>query len=278
MERRKQRQPDSNGDHVGGRDRSAETGLRDGDRNGNQTVPTRKNGSATTSTRYDGQLYDGEYGDGNIAGILFLAGKRKSGKTWLQWRELAILATHRRIIFDTEDQYKAEKGYDVSTWAVFHQPGELRSYLATQLEADVLKVLYKPLSGNKTWHFRTVTRIVIEFAKRTKGVLYGVDEIDQFCDPHTPLKDHCPELNEIVEYGRHRNISMSCTSRRPHAVSRSLTAQCAEFRIFKTNEPRDKKYFLEFIGSEVNQLPRLGQYEYLWWADTGDCEVRGGKI
>jgi DNA helicase HerA-like ATPase len=139
----------------------------------------------------------------------------------------------------------------------------------------VLKVIYKPLSGNKRWHFRTVTRIVIEYSRRTKGLLYGVDEIDQFCNPNEPLE---PELNEVVEYGRHRFMSMSCTTRRPHKVSRNLTAQCATMRIFKTNEPRDKKYFEEFIGSAVKELPLLGQYEYLEWEDTGEVSVRGGKV
>jgi len=71
---------------------------------------------------------------------------------------------------------------------------------------------------------------------------------------------------------------MSCTTRRPHAVSRSLTAEVAEFRIFKTNEPLDLKYFRDYIGSAVNELPKLQKYEYLWWIDTGESEVRGGKI
>lgn len=252
---------------------SDQAGLRRRDPGGDKELPVRKTKGNSEATLYDGAIYDGEYGDGNIAGILLLAGKRKSGKTFLQWREFN-LARHRRIIFDTENQYKAPK-YDTAGWKIFSQPGELRAYLATQIRADVLKVIYKPLSGNKRWHFRTVSRIVIEYARRTKGLIYGVDEIDQFCSPSEPLE---PELNEIVEYGRHRQMSVSCTTRRPHKVSRNLTAQCAEFRIFKTNEPRDKKYFEEFIGSAVKELPRLGQYEYLRWVDTGECDVRGGKV
>jgi DNA helicase HerA-like ATPase len=258
---------------VGRGARSDQAGLRGRDQDRDDELPLRKTKSDPAATLYDGEVYDGEYGDGNIAGIVLFAGKRKSGKTFLQWRELN-LAKHRRIIFDTEDQYKAPK-YDTSGWKIFHQPGELRAYLATQLRADVLKVIYKPLAGNKLWHFRTVTRIVIEYARRTKGVLYDIDEVDQFCNPNEPLG---PELNEAVEYGRHRLLSMAVSTRRPHKVSRNLTAQCAEFRIFKTNEPRDKKYFEEFIGSAVKELPQLGQYEYLRWVDTGECEVRGGKV
>jgi hypothetical protein len=267
---------DTNAADVGRRTRRNQAGLRGRDQNRAEEFPARKTqGSGSgTETRFSGGKYDGEYGDGNISGILLVAGKRKSGKTFLQWREFN-LATHRRIIFDTEDQYKKENGYTITGWQIFHQPGPLREYLATQIRADVLKVIYKPLAGNKAWHFRTVTRIVIEYARRVPGILYGVDEIDQFCNPNEPLG---PELNECVEYGRHRNISMSCTTRRPHKVSRNLTAQCAEMRIFKTNEPRDKKYFEEFIGSAVKDLPQLGQYEYLQWLDTGEVEIRGGKI
>jgi len=259
--------------HVGRSDRRSEDSLRRGDPDRDAEPEVRKTQKHSTATLYDGRIYDGEYGDGNIAGILVLAGKRKSGKTFEQWREFG-LARHRRIIFDSENQYTAAKGYDVSGWTIFHQPGELREYLARNLNTEV-KVIYKPLAGRLEWHFRTVTRIVIEYAKRTPGLLYAVDEIDKFCNPSEPLG---PELNEIVEYGRHRNISMSCTTRRPHKVSRNLTAQCAELRIFRTNEPRDKKYFQDFIGTAVNVLPKLKQYEYLRWVDTGEAEIRGGKI
>jgi hypothetical protein len=254
--------------------RSDQAGVRGRDQDRDAEFQVRKTKGDPAATLYDGEIYDGEYGDGNIAGILLLAGKRKSGKTFLQWREFN-LAKHRRIIFDTENQYRREKGYDITGWMVIHQPGFLRNYLSTRMQVEDLKVIYKPISGKKRWHFRTVSRIVIEYARRTKGLIYGVDEIDQFCNPNEPLE---PELNEIVEYGRHRQMSMSCTTRRPHKVSRNLTAQCAEFRIFKTNEPRDKKYFEEFIGQAVKELPQLGQYEYLRWVDTGECEVRGGKV
>lgn len=164
-------------------------------------------------------------------------------------------------------------------WTVFHQPGELRGYLAQHIHADIVKVIYRPLSGRLMWHFRTVTRIVLEYGKRSGGVLYAVDEIDKFCNPQIPLEKGCPELHEVVEYGRHAKVSMSCTTRRPHLVSRSLSAECAEFRVFKTNEPRDLEYFRDFIGSDAaKELPRLKQYEYLRWTDAGESEIRGGKI
>jgi hypothetical protein len=268
---------DSGTADVGGSTRRDQASVRRRNKNLDQQNETRKTGSSEKETLYDGGIYEGEYGDGNIAGIVLMAGKRKSGKTWLQWREFQ-LAKCRRIIFDPKNQYRSEKGYDISGWTVLHRPGELRMHLAHHINSEVVKVIYKPLSGELMWHFKAVTRIVLEYGQRSKGVLYGVDEIDLFCDPGVKLKDGCPQLHQVVEYGRHHGVSMSCTTRRPHAVSRSLTAECAEFRIFKTNEPLDKKYFEKYIGSAVKELPNLGKYEYLWWIDTGDSEVRGGKV
>jgi len=262
---------------VGRRSRRDKDGLRGRDQDFDGETKTRKAKSDSQTTLYDGQFYEGEYGDGNIAGILAFIGKRKSGKTWLQWREFQ-LAKRRRVIFDPKNQYRKEKGYDTAGWTVFHQPGELREYLAHHINSDVVKVIYKPDRGSLMWHFKAVTRIVLEYGERSKGVLYAVDEVDLFCDPGVKLKDGCPQLHQVVEYGRHHGVSMTFTTRRPHAVSRSLTAEVAEFRIFKTNEPLDKKYLREYIGSAVQQLPKLGKYEYLWWSDTGESEVRGGKV
>jgi hypothetical protein len=232
--------------------------------------------NAPGAALYDGSIIDGEYSDGNIAGLVVAAGKRKSGKTFLAFQE--SLLCKRKVHFDTLDQYTAEKGYDLKGWQIAHQPGELREIFATNLNAEHLSVIYKPLGGDKVTHFRAVTRLVLNYGKLGRGVIYFVDEIDKFCSPHEPLKTGCPQLYDLVEYGRHFKVSAWFNTRRPHAVSRSLTAQVAEFRIFKTTEPLDKKYFEKSIGSAVKELPRLGKYEYLWWTDDAhrDAEIRGG--
>jgi|SRR6476660_2577701 len=240
--------------------------------------PGAPRGRRAAPALYDGAIYDGEYGDGNIAGLILAAGKRKSGKTFLGWDEVALICRHRRVIFDTLDQYTAEKGYNLRGWTIVHQPGELKQLLARSIHSDTLKVIYKPMSGDKKIHFRAVTRVVLNYGTKSLGVIYLVDEVDKFCSPKEELKKACPPLHDLVEYGRHFKVSCFFTTRRPHKVSRDLTAECAEFRIFKTTEPRDKDYFEEFIGSAVEMLPKLGKYEYVWWIDDAhrEAEVRGG--
>src|SRR5947209_9460103 len=126
------------------------------------------------AARWSGEIHDGEYADGNLRGIVFVAGKRGSGKSWLQWGEL--LKCHARlIVFDTLGQYKAPK-YNLRGFVVIHQPGELRAYLAGNLHATGVRVLYQPLGGNLDVHFAAVTWLVLSYGKHGSGVIYAVDE------------------------------------------------------------------------------------------------------
>lgn len=240
-----------------------------------ETEPTTQ---PLTTANYDGEVIDGEYADGDTIGLTLDAGKRGSGKTFLQW-EKASLCRRRVVIFDTLDQYTSAKGYALRGWIIVHQPGELRALLAKNLNADKLRVIYKPLSGDKEIHFRAATRLVLDYGKKSKGVIYFVDEVDKFCGPNEPLKTKCPPLYDLVEYGRHFKVSGGFTTRRPHSVSRSLTAQCGRLIIFRSTEPRDLKYFEEFIGSAVKHLPRLGKYQYLLYVDDAHVEpqILGGR-
>jgi hypothetical protein len=160
---------------------------------------------------------------------------------------------------------------------IVHSPGALKQLLAQSLSAEgcvTFRILYQPLSGNLEEHFESVTFLALAFGQHGPGLIYAVDEIDRFCSASFVP----PSMKELINYGRHRKISMICTSRRPAQVARELTSQCSEIRCFRTTEPRDIRYFEDIMGQAAQQLPSLEQYTYLRWTDDGKTEIRGGKI
>lgn len=231
---------------------------------------------------YDGRTYDGEYGDGDTLGICGSLGKRGSGKTFRDW--ISIQLSHARlVVFDSENQYRPPN-YDTAGFTVISSPGELKKFIASHLNDERVRVIYKPLDGKKLWHFRAVTYILLQWGKRLhekgKGLIFDVDEVDQFCPPHEKLEIFSPELNKVVEYGRHQGISMRWNARRIYTVHPKVRAATREYRIYRYNEPLDNQYFEKVIGKDAAAaLPALGKYEYVFWTDDAhqDWEIRGGK-
>ena len=112
-----------------------------------KSKPKKKPKRTRSGQRFRGEVLDGEYSDGNLRGITFIAGKRGSGKSWLQWEELALCVA-RVVIFDTLGQYRAPK-YNLAQWVVISTPGMLRAYLAQNLQPRDLKY-FQDIIGQAT--------------------------------------------------------------------------------------------------------------------------------
>jgi hypothetical protein len=81
-----------------------------------------------------------------------------------------------------------------------------------------------------------------------------VDEADWFC---TPLAIPS-EFDRLVKYGRHRNLTLCCVSRRPSEIHRNITANSFRCFAFSIQEPRDVEYLKAFAGSDfTDSLPGL---------------------
>lgn len=117
--------------------------------------------------------------------------------------------------------------------------------------------LKKPLTISifEEEEFNLLCKIAIEH----KDLLLILDEVDTFDSPHRQSK----EFKRIIHYGRHFNIDLITTSRRPHNVSRDLTSQTEIFHIFKVIEQRDLKYFEALDGRLPAKIQPLQKFEYL---------------
>jgi hypothetical protein len=164
---------------------------------------------------------------------------------------------------------------------VCRQPGELRSFLRENLAAP-FRVLYQPDISPPAWddgkidsgndlqkHFNAVTQLVIACGK----LIYAVDEIDRVSDANWAP----PGLAYLINQGRHVQVSLAASSRRPAHIPRELTSQAHEFYIFRNTEPRDLAYLAEYLGTEATEkLRTLPPYVYLRWEETEGVSIGGG--
>ena len=162
----------------------------------------------------------------------------------------------------------------------FHQPGELRAFLREHLNSD-FRALYQPMieppkslddhAPGISAHFDAVTQLVIACGR----MLYAVDELDRF----TAANWMPSGLSYLVNQGRHVQVSMLCTSRRPQQIPREFTSQAHEFFIFRMTEPRDLSYLEQYIGESASELPHLAPYSYLRWEESAGISIgdRNGR-
>ena len=86
-----------------------------------------------------------------------------------------------------------------------------------------------------------------------------LDEADGFSFANAPCYD------QLVRYGRNRNVDIITGCRRPAEISRNITAVANKIFVFQTKEPRDIDYFESTVlGSEAEKLINLAQFHGLF--------------
>ncbi len=224
---------------------------------------------------------DGEYVDGEVRGLTFVAGERGMGKT-TELMRLIETCGGAVIMFDTVGTHAAylrRRGF-----VEFGQPGSLREYIGANLGRRV-RVVYVPRDEYPEEHLQAVCKMVrafgVELTRRMGdggGIILAVDEIDQHCGPEWGHKWMPKELYDLAHFGRHYHVSMVTTARDPKSLSKKFRSQCASMRIFRVSEADDVDYFGARIGrSNAAKLPTLQKtYYLLWQAGQIDAQVRGG--
>lgn len=196
--------------------------------------------------------------------IITILGKKGGGKT-----SLAANLTNeanRLIIFDYNREY--ERGLIVTTPTKLAQ--ELQKYYQS-----AFRIIYRPDDSILIdEHFEAFSRIA--YAMNNYTLL--IEEIDLVSSSNFMTEG----LQKIINYGRHKGISLIGLSRRAFKVPRDLTSNSDKVMIAgPLNEPRDLKYLAEFMDSDdaekVRNLKREEGKgaEFLIWSQVG---VHIGKI
>ncbi len=211
---------------------------------------------------------DGEYQDGELRGLTFLAGQRGMGKTTEAIR-LVDQCAGPVIFFDTVGRHAAL----LKRFKVFSQPGPLQEYMRANRGRRV-RVCYVPMDEWPEEHMIAVATIARAFG----DLILCVDEIDTFCGAEFGAKGMPIELYNLAHYGRHYHVSMLCTARDPASLSIRFRSQCEFMRLFRTDEERYVKYFAARIGAaNAAKLPTLAKTYFLrWQSGNTDAPVCGG--
>ena len=167
-------------------------------------------------------------------------GKRGQGKTTLA-RNL-YKGKERLIIVDTLGEHDLPM--------IFDSP--------LTLHRQLTKAPYKFQISQR--YRKSDIEIIFLILQKVKDYTLVLEEADFYCKP-----SYTPEgLEWLIQYGRHTNVEIIATSRRPAKVSRDLTGQADYFYTFRFTEPRDLKYLSDFLGNEkAREILHLPDHKFI---------------
>lgn len=189
--------------------------------------------------------------------ISLILGKRGSGKTVLS--KYLLQNYNRLIVFDTLGEY--------TEGVVFYKAQELAKFWHRCYRKN-FRLIYRPMEPE------TEIELIAKLVWLCGDICFCVEEIDKFGTAWKISK----EFAQIIQRGRHNNITLIGITQRPYGIHRLLTSQAKELFIFNTNEPRDREYLRNLLGQEVPaSLDQLSEYECIKWMDGSD-KLERGKI
>ena len=178
----------------------------------------------------------------NESKITIILGKRGSGKTTLT-KSLIEGYNKNIIIWDFIGEYKGAviKTFDSFCW-----------YISQRIidEKRINIILRLPIED-----FDAVCGVIYIIGK----MLFVIEEIDSVSSAFYVPKG----LGYLIRYGRHREVSMIATSRRPADVPRLLTSQANTLYCFRFIEPRDLDYLKQYANINIAELQGLNDYKYI---------------
>lgn len=169
---------------------------------------------------------------------IVIFGKSGSGKSYLTKKLIKKVSNRHLVIWDYVQEYK--KGI------IFYDYGLFINYLTECITEG--KRAFVTLRMRKSF-FPLVCQAVLEL----ENVLFVIEEVDTV----TSAKSVPEEFEDILRFGRHKNIHVIALSKRPADVPRLLTSQASEIYVFKTTEPRDLLYIKTYADIDSKEIFNL---------------------
>ena len=195
--------------------------------------------------------------------IQTVIGHKGYGKTVLT-EALMLLADKPTIVADPRFQYSTDQKRRVG----FKSVGEFRKWIYNSANfKDFYRYKLELIVNAFDDTFEELAQIVFKM----RFLMFVVDEVDMFFDTRASSKN---SLYKIIHYGRHNEIDLISTSRRPANISRNLTSQTDIFYFSKLREPTDKKYIKDAIGCEyVSKVEHLERFSFLKFQDEEHHQI-----
>jgi hypothetical protein len=184
--------------------------------------------------------------------VVLIFGKRGSGKSY--FAQSLIAGAARLVIYDTLGEHGRGVVFDRDQYDLFRR-------FWKGCYQDSFRIVYRPIEPDLELAW------IAELVWECGDVTFLVEEVDTFCSAYRIE----PEFANIIQRGRHRNITLIGITQRPYGIHRLLTSQAKEIYIFATNEPRDREYLRNLIGQDVeSKLDQLSKYQFVRWQDGSD--------
>ncbi len=175
--------------------------------------------------------------------VVLILGRTGSGKTTLA-KEI-MQQFPRRITLDPLEEY--------NSGVIVRDFTRLYEYLTRpgfDAERDPFVLTFRARS--------TVDReFLFKFVKEMNDILLTVEEAEIYLDPRSLNED----FSDLINYGRHREISLLAIARRVPEISIEFRAQITEFITFRQFEPRDLD-LLERYGFNREEVKNLEEHKY----------------
>jgi len=185
--------------------------------------------------------------------IIVILGRKGEGKTTMCRYLMKDL--DRYIAYDPIRQFEGG--------VKFEDREKLRQFVVNNYHTR-FKAIYQPILesiGTKEDEEKALREFeaLCLMIQHTYNSYFVIDEIDMY----TSANKCPPVFKNLVMRGRHRAISIICTTRRHTETSRHLTAQADIIISFQQQEPNDIRYLSQFFGEKAGLLPTLKPYHYI---------------
>lgn len=181
-------------------------------------------------------------------------GMRGYGKTTIA-REL-VAEEPRVLAYDPFGEHAAVR-------VTLDQAVEYFTELEESDNLGAFRVSVYPYQGDERVGFAALAWAV---ARRCESMVLVLEEADEIL----PATGAPGEARRLVSQGRHVNMAIVGTSRRPAEVARLLTSNADEYFIFRTQEPGDLTYLRSIIGADATaRVAELPKFHYVYWTPEG---------
>lgn len=176
--------------------------------------------------------------------ITVILGRKGSGKTY--YARVMMANKSRMIAFDPKWQLS-------DLGVVIHNALDLIRYIKAN-HARTFRVVYQPdVDIHEEGALFKEFQSVVACAYYTKNLYLFLDEIYLY----TSRSKRGNVLENIINSGRHDQISIVATTIRHTDTSRNLTAQADSIIAFQIQEPSDIEYLRTYFGDLAEKLPTL---------------------
>lgn len=194
---------------------------------------------------------------------IFVAGRTQSGKSHLLKQLVADCP--RLLVYQTK---REDCGYPGVYFDAAR--GERIAFLSWWGHAVQVcgrfRLVYRPANPYSVEEINFVCALV-----HTCGSMVLVcEEIMTYLASYDPQKPGVEGITSLLTAGSTAGVTCYLVSQKPCAINHLITSQARIAYLFATHEPSHVSYLRQAFGQEAaDRLAGLGQYEYVFWDDTG---------